>query len=365
MTRATPTHDTMPNTNGRPGMTMTRRAALTGTAAAFASITAGLPGLARAQSKQVIVGTWGGDYGELLRLNIDQPLVVPQGTEVLQDIAVADPRKTKLLAERQARRGTYDVACLSDTDMHMVAAQNVFEPLEMGKLKRSSAILPALAKPYAVPHIYSALVLLYNPSKVTTPPTGFADMWDPKYRGRVGFSDILYSTNTFSAAMAGGGSFSDYEPAKKKLMEMRSLDARIYPSNEALAGALKSEEVWMTPMWLARGFMWQKSGIPVKHVVPKEGAYAIVFEAAIPKNSRNKDNGYAYLDAMLDPRAQTAFADRMGYLPTVTDAPLPAEIAQQISLSEAEQARLRAPDYDYLLKSHGEILDFWNKQFKA
>ena len=148
-------------------------------------------------------------------------------------------------------------------------------------------------------------------------------------------------------------------------MELRSLDAKIYPSNEALAAALKGEEVWLTPMWLARGYMWQKAGIPLRHVVPKEGAYAIVFEAAVPRNSRNKDNAYAYLNAMLQPQAQTAFADRMGYLPTVSDASLPPEIAARISLNEADQARLRAPDYDYLLRAHGDILDFWNKQFKA
>jgi putative spermidine/putrescine transport system substrate-binding protein len=343
-------------------MIISRRATLAG--AAFAAA-AGLPGLARAQSKQAVVGTWGGDYGELLRQNIDVPLMQPQGIEILQDVANADPRKTKMLAERQARRGTMDVSCLSDTDMNMMAAQNTLDTLETDRLKRAGHIVQALRKPYAIPHIYSALVLLYNPDKVSTPPTSFADMWDPKYRGRVGLSDILYSTNTFAATMAGGGSFSDYKPAQAKLMELRSLDAKIYPSNEALAAALKGEEVWMTPMWLARGFMWQKAGIPLRHVVPKEGAYAIVFEAGIPKNSRNKDHAYAYLDAMLQAQAQTAFADRMGYLPTVTDASLPPEIAKQISLTEAEQARLRAPDYDYLLRAHGEILDFWNKQFKG
>jgi putative spermidine/putrescine transport system substrate-binding protein len=347
-------------------MTISRRGALAAGAAAFAAASAGLPGrAARAQAKQVVVGTWGGDYGELLRQNIDAPLMGPQGIEVLQDVANADPRKTKMLAERQARRGTFDVSCLSDTDMHMMAQQNTLDTLDAAKLPRAGNVVAGLRKPYAVPHIYSALVLLYNPDKVAAPPKGFADMWDPKYRGRVGFSDILYTTNTFAAAMAGGGGFGDYEPAKRKLMELRSLDAKIYPSNEALAAALKGEEVWLTPMWLARGYMWQKAGIPLRHVVPQEGAYAIVFEAAVPRNSRNKDNAYAYLNAMLQPQAQTAFADRMGYLPTVTDATLPPGIAERISLSEADQARLRAPDYDYLLRAHGDILDFWNKQFKA
>ncbi len=344
-------------------MTISRRVTLAGVT--FAAASAGLLRPARAQAKQMVVGTWGGDYGELLRQNIDGPLMGPEGIEVLQDVANADPRKTKMLAERQTRRGTMDVSCLSDTDMHMVAQQSTLDVLDVDRLSRAGSIVAGLRKPYAVPHIYSALVVLYNPSKVSTPPTAFADLWDPKYRGRVGLSDILYSTNTFAAAMAGGGSFGDYGPSRTKLMELRSLDAKIYPSNEALAAALKGEEVWLTPMWLARGYMWQKAGIPLRHVVPSEGAYAIVFEAGVPRNSRNKDAAYAYLDAMLRPEAQTAFADRMGYLPTVTDARLPSEIAGQISLTEAEQARLRAPDYDYLLRAHGDVLDFWNKQFKG
>lgn len=345
-------------------MTISRRTVLTTGAAALAAYTAGLPGV-RAQSNQVIVGTWGGDYGQLLGSEIDKPLLAPAGIEVLQDVANADPRKTKLLAEKQSRRGTMDVACLSDSDMNIVAQQEIFEPVTADKVSRLNAVFPELQKAYAIPHIYSAQVVLYNPNKVNPAPKGFADLWDPRWKGRVGFSDILYSANTIAAALAGGGGISNYEPAKKKLMELRSLDAKIYPSNEALAAALKSEEVWITVMWLARGFMWKKAGIPLAHVVPQEGAPAIVFEAAIPRNSRNKENAFKYLNAMLDPKAQIAFADKMGYVPTVKDAKLPAELSQQINLTEAERSRLLQPDYAYATQKNSEILDFWNKQFKA
>lgn len=345
-------------------MTISRRTVLTTGAAALAAYTAGLPGV-HAQSNQVIVGTWGGDYGALLGSEIDKPIVAPTGVEVLQDVANADPRKTKLLAEKQSRRGTMDIACLSDNDMYLTAQQDLYEAVTADKVSRLNAVFPNLQKKYAIPHIYSAQVILYNPNKVNPAPKSFADLWDPKWKGRVGFSDILYTNNTIAAALAGGGSLSNFEPAKKKLMELRSLDVKLYPSNEALAAALKSEEVWITTMWLARGFMWKKSGIPLNHVVPTEGAPAIVFEASIPKNSRNKDSAFKYLNAMLDPKAQVAFADKMGYVPTVKDASLPADLAQQINLTEAERARLLQPDYDYGMKSNPEILDFWNKQFKA
>jgi putative spermidine/putrescine transport system substrate-binding protein len=200
---------------------------------------------------------------------------------------------------------------------------------------------------------------------VKAPPTSYADLWDPKWKGRIGLADGLYPANTLAAALAGGGGVSNFDPAEKKLMEWRSLDVKVYPSNETLAAGLKSEEVWLTVMWLARGFMWKKAGIPLSHVVPKEGAASIVFEASVPRNARNKDGGFAYLNAMLDPKAQAAFADKMGYVPTVTDAVLPEDLAAQVQLSEADRAKLLKPDYKYQAERSQRTLDFWNKQFKS
>ncbi|MGJ5181833.1 ABC transporter substrate-binding protein [Bradyrhizobium oligotrophicum] len=332
--------------------------------AGVAALASGVP-TARAEGGQLVVGTWGGDYGQLLSDIIDKPLMAPKGYEIVQDVANADPRKTKLLAERQSRRGSMDVSCLSDNDAYIVSQSDVFEKVDAAQVKRLDKVFPELRSEIAIPHIYSAQVILYNTNQVKTPPQSFADLWDPKWRGRIGLSDILYPNNTLAAALAGGGGIGNLDPAEKKLMDWRSLDVKIYPSNEALASALKSEEVWITTMWLARGFMWKKSGIPLGHVVPKEGTPAVVFQASVPKNAKNKAGGFAYLDAMLDAKAQGGFADKMGYVPTVTDAVLPEDLAKQVSLTEAERARLLKPDYAYAAGRSQRTLDFWNKEFKA
>ena len=68
---------------------------------------------------------------------------------------------------------------------------------------------------------------------------------------------------------------------------------------------------------------------------------------------------------MLDAKAQVGFADKMGYVPTVTDAVLPEDLAAQVSLSEAERARLLKPDYAYAAGRTQRTQDFWNKEFKG
>jgi putative spermidine/putrescine transport system substrate-binding protein len=44
---------------------------------------------------------------------------------------------------------------------------------------------------------------------------------------------------------------------------------------------------------------------------------------------------------------------------------LPEDIATQVSLSEADRAKLLKPDYKYLTERSQRTFDFWNKQFKG
>jgi putative spermidine/putrescine transport system substrate-binding protein len=55
----------------------------------------------------------------------------------------------------------------------------------------------------------------------------------------------------------------------------------------------------------------------------------------------------------------------MGYVPTVSDAVLPEDLAKQVSLTEEERAKLLKPDYKYYSERSQRTLDFWNKQFKG
>jgi putative spermidine/putrescine transport system substrate-binding protein len=99
--------------------------------------------------------------------------------------------------------------------------------------------------------------------------------------------------------------------------------------------------------------------------VPTEGAIPVIFQAAVPKNAQNKANGWAYLNAMLNAKAQLGFADHMGYGPTVTDATLPISLEQGIGFTPAEEAKFKTPDYEYQAAQLPAILDFWNKDFKG
>jgi putative spermidine/putrescine transport system substrate-binding protein len=340
--------------------TISRRDLLCGAAATIL-----LPRFALAQTGSLVVGTWGGDFGTLLRENVDVPLMAPQGIDVVQAVSGPTQRRMKLIAERQSSRGSMDVACLADFDMYAASQSGALEAITQDNVPRMANVLPFLKTSYSIPHIYSAHVIIYNTEKIKVAPKSFADLWDPKYRGKVALVDTLFTTNTVVAAIVGGGSPTNIAPAQAKLRELRDLGTRVLPSVEALGVELKSGETWLTIIAAARGFMWRQGGLPVAFSVPSEGGFPATYEGGVPKNARHKTLGFKYLDAMLEPRAQLAFASKMGYLPCVSDAKLPPDLEKQIGFTDAEKDRMLKIDLGYLTKRQSEILDTWTKAFRS
>src|ERR1700709_1641883 len=140
-----------------PDISLSRRAALAGAAAVpFASR------LARAE-EQVVIATWGGDYANLLKNNIDDPLVKPLGINVVQDTGDEDPRVAKMYAQRRLPRGPDHVICLQGVRAYETEGSGLLDPFEEEKVPNLKSVRPDLKTNFYAPHIFSPQVLIYNP----------------------------------------------------------------------------------------------------------------------------------------------------------------------------------------------------------
>ncbi|MFM9938118.1 MAG: extracellular solute-binding protein [Hyphomicrobiaceae bacterium] len=353
MTRTTPTK-------------ATRRHLLQGSMAVAGAAVVATPHIARAQAKgKIVIGTWGGDYARLLNKNIEQPLLISKGWEVVQDQAGDPQRRSKMLAEKRLPRGTTDVQGLSAVNMFQMHDAGVIDVIDYAKLKNAPNLLPTMRYPYGVGHIYSGKVVAHNDKVVKDAPKSYKETFDPKHGNKLGIIDIQYQYTLVCAALAAGGKVGDLEPGKKLLLECKKAGMRIYPTNEAFAQGLKSDEFGLGVMWKARVVQWQNAGINVKSITPSEGALAYVSGLVIPKNAPNKEGAYAYIDAMLEKSAQEAFAIDMGYSPTVTNATVAPDLNARIGFPPEEIKKLVDLDYDYMNKNDVALKDWWDKELKS
>jgi putative spermidine/putrescine transport system substrate-binding protein len=347
-------------------MKTNRRDMLKGAAAA--ALLPALGGTAQAQSGgRVVVGTWGGDYARLLTKNIEDPLLKPKGIEVVQDQAGDAPRRAKMLAERRLPRGTVDIHGFSAANMYEMSEAGVTETLDYAKIPNAKNLLPSMKYPYGIGHIYSGNVVIYNPKLINPAPKGFKDWLDPKWGDKIGFIDIQYQSIMIAASLAAtnGASMNDMDKAKEILLAAKKAGARIYPTNEAFAQAMKNEEVGISAIWKARVVQWQNAGIPCEAVSPIEGIPAYVSGFVIAKNAPNKDNAYAYMNAMLAKEPQEAFAVDMGYNGTVSGLSVAPDLQKRIGFTPEEEKRLKDLDYAFLAKNDAAMKEWWDKVFKG
>ncbi len=343
-----------------------RRDLLKGAGAAALATATGMPAFAQSGGR-VVVGTWGGDYARLLTKNIEDPILKPKGLEVVQDQAGDAPRRAKMVAERRLPRGTVDIQGLSAANMYEMNEAGVLEQIDYSKLPNAKNLLPTMKYPYGMGHIYSGNVVIYNPKIISPAPKGFKDWLDPKWGSKIGFIDIQYQSIFIAASMAatGGKDMNGIEKAKEVLLAVKKAGARVYPTNEAFAQAMKNEEVGISAIWKARVVQWQNAGIPCEAVSPVEGIPAYVSGFVIAKNAPNKDNAYAYMNAMLAKEPQEAFAVDMGYNGTVSGLSVAPDLQKRIGFTPEEEKKLRDLDYGFLAKNDSAMKEWWDKVFKA
>ena len=310
-----------------------------------------------------VVGTWGGDYARLLRENIDDPIMKPAGVTVVQDVGDEPPRYAKLVAQKALPHGAQDISCFGAVNGYRANAAGLVVDLDESKVPNMKYIMPELRMPGFIPHIYSAQVILYNPAKVPDPPQSLGELLDPKWKGRIGVANQSSQWLIAAASLYTTGTTTDFAKAKAFMLKLAANDLRLYPQTDDFATGFKSGEIEVGVIWLARNFMWQNAGVPVTATFPKEGAVLYVSGMTMPKNAPNKDAAYKYMNALLEPSAQQGFAAHMGYLPTVTDAPLSGKVGDQLAFP-TPRPKLVPVDYGALSAASGELTDWWLKNMQ-
>lgn len=315
---------------------------------------------------ELVVANWGGDWNDRTVKYVEAPLLESKGIKILRDLSGEPERRTKLLAERNLPRSTIDVSHVGDYMSFELRQQNVWDDIDFSKVPNAVNIVENLRSPYFLPWQYSAWVILYNPAKITEKPTSFADLWNPKYAGKVGINNQHYHHNLQIAGLVNGGDMTNFDKIKQSAVDWKkAVQPKIVPTHQQLAAAFKSEEIWIAGNYKARGLQYANEGVPVETAYPKEGGIAVIFGACIPKKSRNKALAHTYLNALLDPQGMADLVQASFYTPAVKNAPLPQSFLEKIAFEPEDQKRLQFQNFEYMAKNSTTWLDYWDKEFRA
>jgi putative spermidine/putrescine transport system substrate-binding protein len=250
----------------------------------------------------------------------------------------------------------------------------IWESLDPALIPNLNKVLPAYRRPQdkGVFFSTSAIGLMYNSKLVNPAPTSWADLWDPRFKGKVAFWDSPnWSFNGLVAtAKLNGGSEDNIEPGMKiyenaaKAGQIHSL----YGSNDAGKQLLVSGTALITPFFFGIMYAWVvNENAPLGYVVPKEGQIAFPLGFQIVKGS-SKDQVKAaseVLNLMLAPEAVAEWCNLTFSLPAVDGAVVDSKLATLPAYQKANVANALQLDWQKIAVNNTAWMEQWNSRVKG
>jgi putative spermidine/putrescine transport system substrate-binding protein len=345
-------------------MTLDRRSLL-GSALTLSAMTL-FPQLTRAQARKLVFATFTGSWEEAHR-DVLVPAFRKGGNEVLLDPMLSVDQIAKVTAARN--NPPIDVMLHDPGPALTAIAQDLVEPFPVAQSKHYGDLITEAQDPLGPAMFFQVVGLTYNPEKIKTPPTSWADLWKPEYKGRVGITNMNSTLGTgFMVELARmyGGNESNIEPAFKKINELKPSLAAVAANPGALAALYQQGQIDISPGNFNAIQILKARGVPVEFVAPKEGAIAFKTSVHIVKNSPNKALAALLIDTALSPEVQTRLM-QSPYLvvPTHGKVKMEGEIAKVLARDQAEmKKKFVFQDWKKINEQRPAWIDRFNREIK-
>ncbi len=241
-------------------------------------------------------------------------------------------------------------------DLIWVADFTVGEELkERGALLRhrpveTDALLPILCDEdgyYFAARLLN-MVVAYNTEAVTVPPTGYRDLLDQQYRGRVGHA-TPETSGAFLYFM--GALLQDPAHSEDFFRQLAANEPAIQTNTETTARIAAGElDVGITIDFTVRKLLRENPDAPIDLVYPGTGVVMVPSPIAIFKDASNVEGAKAFERYILSQAGQAMLRDLVGVVPVRLDVAPPGDIQSitQLRVVPADPAWIQAHRDDVL-----------------
>ncbi len=325
------------------------------------------PGLSHAQARKLVFATFTGSWEEAHR-DVLVPAFKKEGKEVLLDAMLSVDQIAKVSASKA--NPSIDLMLHDPGPALTAIAQDLVEPFPVAQSKHYKDLIPEAQDPQGPAMFFQVVGITYNPEKIKTPPTSWADLWKPEYKGRVGITNMNSTLGTgFMVELARmyGGSEANIEPAFKKISELKPNLAAVASNPGALAALFQQGQIDISPGNFNAIQILKARGVPVEFVAPKEGAIAFKTSVHIVKNSPNQSLAAALIDTALSPEVQARLMESPYLIvPTNSRVKMGGEIAKVLAKDQAEmKKKFVFQDWKKINENRAAWIDRFNREIKV
>lgn len=217
----------------------------------------------------------------------------------------------------------YDIVVPSTYLVSKMREEGLLQKIDKSKLGNAGNLDPNLLdKPYdpgneySIPYLWGSTGIGVNAAEIDPAGiTAWADLWDPKWEGKLLLTDDL--REVFHMALKKNGfstNSTDPEELKTAFEDLQKLmpNVRVFnadaPREPFLAGDVNLGMIWSGEVSMA-----QEEDENIQYIYPREGAAFWVDSFVIPAGAENAANAHKFIDYMLRPEVAKKVVEELGY----------------------------------------------------
>lgn len=201
--------------------------------------------------------------------------------------------------------------------------KRMMEPRNLGNLNELGKTQMPEDKSWFPIGMSASCVLAYRSDLVQSAPTGFEDLLNASYAGKVGMADPAVAAPAYPCVAQLFYSMGD-EKAREMFSGLFSNGLRVFRTNGPVGKALSASDISVALLTSQVAYSLKAGGAPIDIVWPKDGAPASVRGVGVQAKTKRPEASQAFVEWLLEPATQKHLQDSAGadglFEPTVTGA---------------------------------------------
>ena len=199
---------------------------------------AGIVGLALpASGEELVVATFGGTFVDNSKKCHAAAFEKATGATVKYVLGSSVQTMAKLRAA--GARSELDVAYMDSQIVKQAKAEGLLQPLEPAKIADWNDVYDVSRDKDAhwVSMMFAGTIITYNTKLVKEPPTSWADLWKPEFKGKLAIPDISGTSGQqflMAAARLNGGSIENIDPGFEAIKKLKPNVQMMYTQPDQL-----------------------------------------------------------------------------------------------------------------------------------
>jgi len=268
---------------------------------------------------------------------------------------------------RAAGKQAPPLPCLMTNERYAVGLreEGFFTPLTPANVPHLADLVKVARYPNdtAVTGMISPFGIAYRKDLVKTPPKAWRDLWNPEYKGQLGFYSIDNSAAIMLVMLAGklfGSGEQDVETGIAKIAALKPFPQAAFSGQ--LSPMFAQGQIAIAPIDYAEAYALQKKGVPLEMVVPEDGVLMYDQSFNISAGGTQQALAAAYINFILDPEIQLMLAREFYVAPVNRTVQVPDDLRAAIPVSGDGLDSILRFDWAFAARNGDRIAKLWAQQ---